>query len=1199
MRIISALALAVREACICLRELLSTYLFCTSPLPKILPLLTPLPRPKGSSHDSEESSGLSSSDDFPFKPTKEHSTKQITNNNNFCFCHACFHPTIDETKAANHVEMFDGYIKDLQKNHRSLCSMNCVARFTQDLILRKSPTLSPGSTDAEKQIHSTDLDINSIRTIETVLEDEIIKGFSPDSKGIFLEKPTTAYFFFAPTQSNIMKNSPMRKSKKSTNLVKYRNEFSEPTLKRPLSKCMLLGKYKMKVSRQSDTERSIDCAVACDPVKQESNEVQVTIVDKKALKDATTTSDYDMITERLLGTIFQSHKNITTARAEYYVKQVIKDLYDFKFQDVHPVKALFRSLLEYWLKNTSVEPIKNAMKQTQSIDTQSNNYFTKDQNLSSVFISNVPKQTQFHGVSEMMVQYKRPRPIPKTSTRVLQDEVVEPFIPQTLTGNTDSFEKERRIQELERLLKSTVYMCETIRNDSSKQKDIKTTKALIDNIGKASNKSTLENNAENDTSNSSIEQIKDTINHLISETSIPPDVAKEFLGAYLDVLLKDESKSTTSSLETESSDQSIASKVSNENEEFTCEVQTEPVTKRVSKSVTTFHLTEPVTMDSAEAIKPIDPGQMYLKQILDKITTIFSEVKRLDEKTRNNDKKDETKKKCVCKEKEQKDELGRPVKEYLAKNLIYENFDENSVVIDLTKFDLEHISMFSDPAIQGIMSITIKLKEKPETIGESKRTHLNLQFAESQHLKKESTKGYAVDDNWIKCIHPIDVKSNEIFQKKIKSFKNTTNTFIDCPKQFDLKPYSSSSDATSKAYKVTHESEHSLDLSFNSSNSFRNDSITRQSFENQGTQSCYMMSFKKEILTQKFLKKKPKPKECNAVVLTPKMISPHPSPASRTELSIFEKPAPRVIDEKFILLLLENLSLLSKNIPSLHKEINSLFTKLRKKHEKILKNCDHIQGLSLLGKIYNEKLDNSGKKDAKTQWNVVPCPCIVANKDIASDEKAINTCSCEDIKQKDNLKDINISAIDLTMLMNTEVQTLKNERKVPSHTDTSLMTNMAETGYPISVERSTSNSNWFRKTCTKDCSMTTTLKCMLESKSNNTHKITRLQPTQQSVKGHVVKKKKVSKTRQELVKEKSRLSPAYKVSTQSQTDRKVIRFVREKIMDNDYNVYQLFVSKKFQVTRTSSLTESTVEVNTSDEMKTLYRCSSDPSYCSG
>lgn len=1098
-------------------------------------------------------------------------------------------------------------------NHRSLCSMNCVARFTkEDLKLKTSPTVTPGSTDAEKQIHSTDLDINSIRTIETVKEDEVVVNsecspvryspVSPDAKRpVFLDKIDTAYFFFSRNKSITSRITVMKKSKKSTNLVKYRNEFAEPTLKRPLSKCMLLGKSNMKLSRNAVTENSTDCSVACDPIQRVSNEVQVTILHNKVLQDATTTSDSDNITEKLLLSLFQNHTNIPTNNAEYYIKQVIKDLYDSKLKDVHPVKALFRSLLEFWLKNTSVEPVKIAMKQSQSIDIQSNNYFTKDQNLSSVYFSNVTKQTQFHGISEMLVQYKKQHPISENSTLVFKDKSDGPRLNQSTTRRTDSYLKERRIQELERLLKNTVYMCGTIRNDPSKLKDIKTTKTLINNIGKASQRSGIENSSviNNDNSNSSTENIQDTINHLISETSIPPDFAKEFLGAYLDVLLKDESKSTnTSSI---SSDHSNLSKVFKE--DLSCEVQTEAVVRRVSKSITTVKFTEP-EVKSDEAAKPIDPGQMYLKDILEKITTIFSKVKQLDEKNREDDKSNANKTSGVLKRKEQKDELGRPVKEYAGKNLIYENFDENTVVIDLTKFDLEHISMFSDPAIQGIMSITIKLKEKPPTIGETKRPHLSLHFADSQRLKKESKKEYAVDDNWIQYIHPTDPKSNEIFQKK-KNPKNPNNSFSDNPKQFDLKPYSSSSDATSKAYKVTHESEHSLDLSFNSSNSIRDDLNIRQSFENKGTQSCYMMSFKKEGMSSKFQsRKKIKLKECSGILLPQRVLSPRRSPIRNKEMSVFEKPAPRVIDEKFILLLLENLSLLSKNVPSLHKEINNLYMKLRKKHEKILRTCVNIHGLSLLGKIYDEESGTACKKDARTQCVVVPS--LEAYKE-NSDEKAVNTCHSANINEK-GLKDANISAIDLTLLMNSEVQTMsqpehllmKPHCRAPSCTDTSLMTNMAERGSINSLElsdvrtidNSTSNPNWFRKICTKECSMSTIIKRIMDTKKQ-------IPRVQTPAKEQMVKKKKPLKIIQDIDYAISLLSPAFKVSTQSQTDRKVIRFAREKVLYNDLNVNQLYFSKKFNITRSSSLTESNVEMNPSDELKTLYRCTSDPSYCSG
>lgn len=1154
---------------------------------------------------------LSTSDDYPSPSSKGHSPHEICNNN-FCFCNSNFYAPIDEPRKtvghtpAKQPKNYDEHMKGLINKNRSMCSMNCVARFKEeDLKRRKSPDVSQGSTEAEKQIHSTDLDIISIRTIETVIEDQVMDNrecspvrYPRDVKiPIYLEKiePTVAYFFHAKDTLSGIKNSPMKKSKKSTNLVKFRNKWAEPTLKKPLSKCMLLGgdTYKMKVSKQADTEKPVDCSVACDSVPQESNEVQVTIIDDKSLQDSKTTSDFDNITEKLLVSIFENHRNIPAKKAEYYIKEVVKDLYDSKFQDVHPVKALFRSLLEYWLKNTNVNQVKSVMRQTQSIDTQSNRFFTKDKNLSSVHISNVSRPTQFHGMSDMEDRYG----FPKTSTIVLKD----PPMCQSPTKMSASFEKDKKIQDLERLLKNTVYLCETIRNDPSKQKDIRTTKTLIENIGKPSKKANMNSPADlsNENSNSSTEKIKDTINHLISETSIPPDVAKEFLGAYLNVLLKDEESTSSSSI---SSNRSTTSKYSQE--ESLCNVQTEAVVKRVSKSVTTFNSSgcpEKVkyTEASLTEAKSVDAGQMYLKDILDKITTIFSKVKELDEKNRNIDNTTEINNSGVFKENEQKDELGRPVKEYPGKNLIYENCDENTVVIDLTKFDLEHISMFSDPTIQGIMSITIKLKEKPPTIGETDRTHLSLQFAESQKLQKQSKKEYAVDDNWIKYVHS-EKKSNEIFQKKSVTPKNLKKSSLCCPKQFDLKPYSSSSDATSKHCKVIHESEHSLDLSFKSSNYFRNESNMAQSFENQGTQSCYMMSFKKELLSSKLLsRKKTNLKECSGILLTRRITSPRRSTSKHTELSIFEKPASRVIDEKFILLLLENLSLLSKNLPSLHRDINNLFLKLRKKHEKILKSCSNIQGLSLLGKIYNEESSGPSKKDAKTQWDVVPYN--EPNKEVSTLEKAVNTCSSDKIREKNELRDANISAIDLTLLMNSEVQTLSEElllkphRKAPSLTDTPLMTNMAATGSLDSLRLSemgvktadncTSNPNWFQKISTKECSMTTLIKYMLENKKQ----MARLQTAPRE---HGDKKKKQVKL-QDFVKEMSLLSPAFKVSTQSQTDRKLIRFARE----NDFNVYPLYVSNNF-VTRASSMTDSKVEIKSSDEMKTLYRCTSD-SYCSG
>lgn len=1103
--------------------------------------------------------------------------------------------------------------------------MNCVARFTkEDLKRRKSPNISIGSTEAEKQMHSTDLDV-SIRSAEPPegndlknIPETLHERLPETKKHLFLDNkvpPTTAYFFFTRNKSRCSSpNSPMKRSRKSTNLVRYRNLMTEPTLKKPLSKCMLLGNYKYRVAKHSDPEKAANKAMACDSIQKESNEVQVTIIENKSLQDAMTIADYDIITERLMVSIFQNPKNLPNDEIKLYIKQVIEDLYDAKFMDAHPAKALFRCLLEYWLKNTSNEPIKAAMTQSRSVDRQSNKFFTKDENLSSLYISNASKETQFHGLSELLVQYKKkPTSPPRPTTTAHKSE--KRCVPKTHSPrrDTESFEKERKIQELEKLLKNTVYICETTRSTHSKEKDIKITKTLIDNLGKLSPRSPRSGinrqseQPKNDTSNSSTEKIQDTINHLISDTSIPPDVAKEFLSAYLDVLLNDSCKSLTET-SSKSSEHSAHAKA-----DLSCEVQTEAVIKRVSRSVTTLRT------ESKEAklndMRNVDPGQLYLKDILDKITTIFSRVRKVDDKSSSwkNEKSSDDTKSSHFKHEEQKDELGRTVKGYPGKNLIYENYDENSVVIDLSRYDLEHISMFSDPSIKGIMSITIKLKEKPLNIGESKRTQLSLKFADSKQIAAENRKD-SRRENWLNFMQPVSTNSNDLFRKKTAS---PPHPFIDFPKEFDLKPYLSSSDATSKAYRVTHESEHSLGLSFKSSTSLRGDSNSRQSCDNDGSHSCYVMSFKKESFAKKLQSlKKVRLKECNGVLLSPHQISPTRSPTRQPELSIFEKPTPRVIDEKFILLLLENLSLLSKNIPSLHKDINNLFLKLRKKHDKVIKCCSNIRGLSLLGKIYNEDACRSiNNKDAMTQWDLVPYNAYDRHRDLRIKDKAINTS-----KVVQELVDAKISAIDFRLIIDNEVQTVwKSEEKVPKvHNDqqavdnTSLVSTLMQTESATSVpvaelettEQATSNPNWYQRFCTRDCSMSTMIKCVLDS---NTESF-RLQPRQSSVTPTPLrdksksesKKKKQYKLRQDLIKEIALLSPSFKVSTQSQTDRKGPRSARDRAgIDKDFKVYNLYQSKKFSSTRSSSMTDSNVEVIPSDEMKTLYRCSSDPSYCSG
>lgn len=1185
--------------------------------------------------------------------------------------------------------------------NKSLCSMNCVENRCGsefDDLKIKSPIVSLGVTDTEKQIHSTVLNdsvtaafrtaylhsalidgsslnmLNENKAKRTEINGKIKKTYS------FLERrlePTTALFLFAKKRRNqryYYIGSPMRKSKKCTNLVKYRNLCDEPPLKKPLSKSMLLDKYKLKISKQSGSDSHH---------KDVNNSAQIEEViqkEHKSLQDVMTASEYDKITEKLMVDMFEKHNNKndpnSSNKVKYYIDQIVRELYDVKLtqNQSHPVKILFRCLLEYWLKNTSVETFKGSVKQVKSINKPSNNYFTKDQKLSSAFIDLVSRQTQYHGND-----FEQRKKALKSSEKKRQP----------VKAVTESFEKERRIQELERLLKNTVYICETVRSSQSKEKDIKITKKLIDNLERFSKKSVTDLNDDKETDSSTeIPKIEETIKHLISETSMPPVVAKEFLGAYLDVLLNDHGESTN-----ETSTSSIED--SNSQESPTCDVQTESVLKKVSKSISTVIKKPEQTKKSKdnepkiktpEKNQPVDPGQLYLKDILDKITTIFTKAHKSTSNSLPKDFKEKTKpgKLEIKEDKVMKDELGRLVTEYPGKNLISENHDDNSVVIDLSKYDLEHISMFSDPAIKGMMSITIKLKEKPSTFGEVKRTNLNLKFSQenSKPITQESSKGWVhrSTKNFLNRV-PFDPKI---------SFKNP---YIDydlnvTKKSFCLKPYLSSSDATSKAYcRIMHESEHSLDFSIRSSSSV--DKVrTDKSFEtNDETQSCYMMSsFKKSFIASKLQKK----------VRVNEMVSAKPS-LTKGDVTAFEKPAPRIIDEKFILMLLENLALLSKSIPGLHKDINALYLKLKKKHEKVVKNSSNIQGVGLLGKIYNDE-NKIQTDDTETQFDANICPqngcpafsdfagntssSVVRNcvhKSVSAYILPHETKSVEmqtgGIKQIINSKDSyrihperpNNPFEDLELLsfcpenepshlcldLNSPRTILRSPNQTSNHIFKPCSCSTETSGIKLSsthdiykcVEQSTSHNychecsdkkkglpkttdgkdyekayttssrnkiqmieraisipNWCEKICTKDCAISTAIKCIIDPRDCQNFKFVapkrNIAIIKEVSKRSKNERKPSPKLRQDLIKEIKLLSPSFKVSTPSQTDEQLIKYVRTKKIEKDFKVYQLFFCNKYEPTKSVSMTDSTLD-GRSDELKTIYRCTSDPSYCSG
>lgn len=1021
---------------------------------------------------------------------------------------------------------------------------------------------------------------------------------SSKKRGLFFDKtadPTTALFLFgrkrAHTRQQSPTQSPMKKSKKSTNLVKYKNVHREPTLRRPLSKSMLLGKYKTKVSKQSGDDEHI-----CIERDRISNEVQVTIENKqckenKSLQDVMSVSEYDKITEKLVMSIFGSLQGVRKSKSRDVsrpVKQIVKELYDLKFSqtNVHPVKMLFRSLLEYWLKNTSAVNIQNATKNVKSIDAQSNKHFTKDEYLSSLCFSRIQKTTQCpcSDIDKDSISNK-----PSANKKKRKSE-------------TESFEKERRIQELERILKNTVYICETVRSNQSKEKDIMITKKLIDNLEKVSKKSDF------DSSNSSTEypKIQETINHLLSETSIPRGVAKEFLGAYLDVLLHDSSKSFSSSSCTDTSKDSQEARPM-------CEVQAESIKKKISKSITTSDKkavadnggenVESVNKEKTKEKLLVDPGQMYLKDILDKITSIFSKVnqsntsecqKDINEKDNHkNTKSADTKIETLV-----KDELGS-VNEFPGKTLISENLEENSVVIDLTKYDLEHISMYSNPVAKGKMSITIKLKEKLHDNGESKPTNLNLKFSRDDENNKPNLR--SPDNNDTKHLYKLRVNPRISFK----------NPYLNCDannnENIILKPYLSNSEITSKGYcRIMHESEHSLDFSLHGLNGSR-------TFEmNDDAQSCYILSALKKSALSAFNNARKICKDNNSASVSPNARSSR-LPTRHSELDVSEKSNPRIIDEKFILLLLENLTLLSQSIPGLHKDINALYTKLKKKHERVVKNSTNVQGLGLLGKIYNE--ENEPTDDNETQIDGTVCPQTRSLFIKETAEAAITTSRIK-------LPLVYVEKSTSTPLVIGEVRHVEVQTEMPKGADysnadaasfvnnasniltkpvqiTSALTSSSTMEEVRTAEIAVSSPNWYEQICTRDCAISTAIKCILDKDETNRN-FRFIVPDDMKQKKSKKDRRQSPKVRENLMHEIRLMSRCSKVSTQSQTEGRLRMMTDKRSLKPDFKIYQLYYTQKCFPTRSDSLIESSIAIrDKSDDLKTLYRCSSDPSFGSG
>lgn len=1072
----------------------------------------------------------------------------------------------------------------------------------------KSPITSILTTETEKQMHSTDLELNNISDLQSSLlcefsinspvfknytninplkTNEIINMEFNDNNnencGSSCDKvpPTPTLFIFSRKKREILddNNPVIRKSNKSTNLVKYRNIYPEPKLKTPLSKCMLLDKYVSKNLKTSKMLKNVKKVI-----KKHTNIQVETDKENKSLQNSFIFSESDDIVEKLLVSVFGDIRCNELGRDDMkiYLTHIVKDLYTRKLNELEvenaPVRKLFKSLLEYWIRNNTDNNIKELIKKSKSIYRQSNKHFARDRTTSNIAIESITRATQFHGVSDFIEEtVKQVKASKQNKTSKLTPNV------------SDSFVKDRRIQELEKILKNTVYICGTVPMSKSREKDIKITKKLIDTLDNISqnniDKSAVNNDMFNNSDSSNeLPKIQDTINNLISDISIPPNVAKDFFGAYLDLLRENENGESNSSTD-------ISLDV-----ELKCDVQTESVQKKLSKSISTKEFGDTKQVKNQFT----DPGQIFLKDVLDKVTTIFTKKNKNNiNKTISSNAVNKWNVFSFC----QPSELGN-----------YETESKKSLVVDVSKYNLEHISMSNDLSFKGKASITMKLKEQKKNSGESQPVNLTFNFAEKNPDIKLNQDNLSDISN-----------SDKFFTKKlITPCTNLHNSYENIGSEAtNLRPYFSSNEDYNK--NCCNDEVNTNPLFFESNTSSKafikvNNNIkktykiyvdkdsTEPKMTNEfGPQPYFILSLNKTFASKLGLKRLSKDVEDKIISNTdvPQLTS---TKHLKEELSVFDN-VPKVIDEKFILLLLENISILSKNLPSIHKDIANLYVKLVKKYEK--GNTNKNQGLSLLGQIYKESCNIKCSEDKETQFEESAVTVI---------DKNVNTSITKDINMKFKNCDKALITEQIRDLIHKCVQVNDNEILIgenktylrrknifeafdnTSGTQTSFssLSSIEDTG---TTDRATSNQDCYKQICTRDCAISTLIKSVLDS--NDGSQNFRFKETNpQGIKDNDLPNKKSknerkqsSKIRQDLIREMNLLTPSIKISTQSQTVKK-LRCLREMNKNNDYNIYQLFLSKKYYVKKSRSMIEVAMNDN-SDDLKTIYRCTSYPSFCSG
>ncbi|KPJ08629.1 Oxysterol-binding protein-related protein 6 [Papilio machaon] len=684
----------------------------------------------------------------------------------------------------------------------------------------------------------------------------------------------------------------LKRSRKSTNMVKYRNVLTEPPLKQPLNKRMLLGKYKLKISRHSDA-RPARVILLNQNHNEASNENNTNIK-----KDEIVDTEFNKITEKLVETVFENYNKFENYRSEDHIRsfinRVIAEIYCFSCEQIddHPVKALFKCLLEYWIQKSSFPHLKETVKAVKSISKPSNYYFTKDQKTSSLCVKNQSKETQCHDCYDTLRKKKS------------KHSIISNPIGLVKLPKTESFNKEQKIQELERMIKNTVYYCDNTRTEprESKQDDIQITKILIENIGKDnSNQST--NKFNKMANEGELIELQKVINYLLSETSLPVDMAREIFKAYLNILKNESVDEMSSSLSMD-----IPKNI--EPKSYNCDVLTDCVQKHISKNIMTQSFQDNISFKDHLSLTNV--SEIHLYNVLNKITFKSDNVKiPWDRNT-------------------QKEKIKEAMQEYRQFKDPESTFkiqpDTNEVsnksrVLYLSQYNLEHITTDNVPLVKERMSIAFKVDNNTEaTI---------------------SKPDYVLQNNDDPCknipqpLLPIfDYKTDSdrlfstIIDPKINYYKNPyMDLNYNTHENISIKPFCSSETLSNEWFNKIYEKRWEInDMAYVISD---NSNITRLSSDVFRKQSNVLTLVEKEDDL-------PNTSKNTDEVVKDFQEKVNVNSADKKEvLHSFKSKLSDIIDEEFKKLLLNKLSRLSETIPPLHEDIYKLYHKILEKFDKI------------------------------------------------------------------------------------------------------------------------------------------------------------------------------------------------------------------------------------------------------------------------